>query len=272
MNKLTHSFCEYTLILSQDFDNSLVNLDNYSNYNNLIIIIEPSVKVTLYAQNRAYTSVSLYLKRAAQVTGLITSAIADITIECAEESSLILIQTLDGTCQHCSYQLSMNGPQAKGLIRIIPLLKDQKKVCLTTTQIHQSSTTCSDLLITGYAQDQASYMHKGHLIIKERVSDISAYHSNKLLLFHQAQATSSPAVNIKSQKISCTHKAAFGPIDKEQIWYLNTFGIPEIIGSNLIVSSFCMQAYVDLKLPDFIHLLLNKIIIDSLKKNFPATL
>jgi Fe-S cluster assembly protein SufD len=65
------------------------------------------------------------------------------------------------------------------------------------------------------------------------------YQSNpNLVLSEEARADSIPGLEILADDVRCTHGATVGKIDPEQVFYLNSRGIPTDQAKQLIVEGF----------------------------------
>ena len=66
-----------------------------------------------------------------------------------------------------------------------------------------------------------------------------AYQANRnLLLSPQARADSIPGLEILANDVRCTHGATIGHVDKEQMYYLLSRGLPAVEARRLIVEAF----------------------------------
>jgi Fe-S cluster assembly protein SufD len=59
-----------------------------------------------------------------------------------------------------------------------------------------------------------------------------------LLLSDDAEANSMPGLEILADNVKCSHGATSGQVDEEQMFYLLSRGIPEIVAKHLIVGGF----------------------------------
>jgi Fe-S cluster assembly protein SufD len=59
-----------------------------------------------------------------------------------------------------------------------------------------------------------------------------------LSLSNSARADSIPGLEIEADDVRCTHGAAVGQVDKEEVFYLMARGIPAKIAEQLIVNGF----------------------------------
>jgi hypothetical protein len=70
-----------------------------------------------------------------------------------------------------------------------------------------------------------------------------AYQENRnLLLSRKAHANSIPGLEILANDVRCTHGSTVGQVDREQLFYLMSRGLPENEAERMIVGGFFAQA------------------------------
>jgi Fe-S cluster assembly protein SufD len=70
-----------------------------------------------------------------------------------------------------------------------------------------------------------------------------------LLLSDDSEANSMPGLEILADNVRCTHGATSGQIDKDELFYLRTRGIPVSVAQRLIVSGFLNEVFERLDQP-----------------------
>lgn len=66
----------------------------------------------------------------------------------------------------------------------------------------------------------------------------SAQSSRNLLLSSQAQVDTQPQLEIFADDVKCTHGATVGQLDAEEVFYLQSRGLPEALARNLLTYAF----------------------------------
>jgi Fe-S cluster assembly protein SufD len=67
----------------------------------------------------------------------------------------------------------------------------------------------------------------------------NAFQTNRnLVLSEGAHADSVPNLEIEANDVRCSHASAVGPIDADQLYYLESRGIPPDVAERLIVLGF----------------------------------
>lgn len=108
-----------------------------------------------------------------------------------------------------------------------------------TQQNHFAPYTTSDLLFKGALLDESRSVWQGMIYVAPGAQKTDGYQANRnLVLSRKARADSIPGLEILTDDVRCTHGATVGKIDPDQIFYLETRGIPEWEAQRLIVEGF----------------------------------
>ncbi len=108
-----------------------------------------------------------------------------------------------------------------------------------TFQNHIVGHTTSDLLYKGALKDTAYSAFRGLIRVNPQAQRSDAYQANRnILLSQHSHADSIPELEIEANDVRCTHGATVGPVDPDQIFYLEARGIPKIEAEKLIVEGF----------------------------------
>jgi Fe-S cluster assembly protein SufD len=108
-----------------------------------------------------------------------------------------------------------------------------------TLQSHQAPNTGSNLLYKNALLDRARTIFSGLIIVDPEAQKTDAYQSNRnLLLSDEAESNSLPGLEIQANDVRCTHGATSGHVDAEQMFYLESRGIPPAAARELLVFGF----------------------------------
>jgi Fe-S cluster assembly protein SufD len=108
-----------------------------------------------------------------------------------------------------------------------------------TLQEHTGPNTRSNLLFKGAVEDDARSVYSGLIRIGEDARKAEAYQTNRnLVLTEGAGAESIPNLEILNNDVRCSHASAVGSIDAEQLYYLESRGVPPEEAERLIVLGF----------------------------------
>jgi Fe-S cluster assembly protein SufD len=108
-----------------------------------------------------------------------------------------------------------------------------------TLQDHAAPNTRSDLLFKGAVEDEARSVYSGLVHIRPEANRARAFQTNRnLVLTEGARAESIPNLEIEANDVQCSHASTVGPIDEDQLYYLESRGIPPAEAERLIVLGF----------------------------------
>lgn len=108
-----------------------------------------------------------------------------------------------------------------------------------TQQNHLAANTTSDLLFKGALLGESRSVWQGMIYVSEDATRTDGYQANRnLVLSEKARADSIPGLEILTDDVRCTHGATVGRIDQDQIFYLESRGIPYKDAEKLIVEGF----------------------------------
>jgi Fe-S cluster assembly protein SufD len=125
-----------------------------------------------------------------------------------------------------------------------------------TVQDHDAPNTRSDLLFKGAVEDQAHSVYSGLIRLRPAARKAVANQTNRnLVLTEGAGADSIPNLEIEANDVKCSHASAVGPIDEDQLYYLESRGVPPAEAERLIVLGFFDDVLERLPLPTLVRAL-----------------
>ena len=108
-----------------------------------------------------------------------------------------------------------------------------------TLQDHDAPRTRSNLLFKGAVEDVARSVYSGLVRLRKPAQKANAFQTNRnLVLTEGASAESIPNLEIEANDVKCSHASTVGPIDDDQLYYLESRGIPPEDAERLIVLGF----------------------------------
>jgi len=108
-----------------------------------------------------------------------------------------------------------------------------------TLQDHNAPNTRSDLLFKGAVEDEARSVYSGLVRLRHPAQKANAFQTNRnLVLTEGARADSIPNLEIEANDVKCSHASTVGPIDDDQLYYLESRGIAPEEAERLIVLGF----------------------------------
>jgi Fe-S cluster assembly protein SufD len=120
-----------------------------------------------------------------------------------------------------------------------------------TLQEHAAPRTTSDLLFKGAVQDTAKSVYTGLIKIHNNAKGSVAYQTNRnLTLSHGAWAESVPNLEIETNDVKCSLASTVGPIDEDQLFYLESRGVNPDVAQRLVVLGFFDEVLAQLPVGD----------------------
>jgi Fe-S cluster assembly protein SufD len=131
------------------------------------------------------------------------------------------------------------GQGSTALMSGVYFVDGQQHLDYDTEQNHLVPHTRSDLLYKGALKDEARSVWQGNIHVYPGAQRTDAYQANRnLALSHTSRADSIPGLEIEADDVRCTHGAAVSQIDKEEVFYLMSRGIPQLLAEQMIVNGF----------------------------------
>jgi len=94
-------------------------------------------------------------------------------------------------------------------------------------------------LCSGAVEDTARSVYSGLVHLRPSAKKANASQTNRnLVLTEGASAESIPNLEIEANDVKCSHASTVGPIDDDQLYYLESRGIPPDDAERLIVLGF----------------------------------
>ena len=120
---------------------------------------------------------------------------------------------------------------------------------------HQVPNCVSHQTYKGVLNDKSRAVFNGKVFVRENARGTDAQQQNKnLLLSNDARVDTKPQLEIFNDDVKCSHGATVGQLEEEELFYLLTRGLPEVLARNLLTYGFVEQ-------------IINKIEIDAIKSD-----
>jgi Fe-S cluster assembly protein SufD len=119
----------------------------------------------------------------------------------------------------------------------------RQQVDIVTLQDHIGQKTVSDLLMKSALKDRSRSSYYGVTRVNKFAFGSDANQENRnVLLSEQAKADSDPVLEIMTPEVvRCAHGATVGPVDEEQLFYLQARGIPIEGAETMLLQGFFNQ-------------------------------
>ena len=136
-------------------------------------------------------------------------------------------------------ETKLAGPGAHAAVTGAYATRGRQHLDFDTLQEHAAPDTTSDLAFRGILDGRSSTVWRGMIQVDEGAQRTDAFQeSRNLLLTKRAHADSIPGLEILANDVRCTHAAAISQIDKDQLFYLRSHGLPEAAAHRLVVEGF----------------------------------
>ena len=143
------------------------------------------------------------------------------------------------------------GQGSTALMSGVYFVDEAQHLDYDTEQNHLVPHTTSDLLYKGALKDNARSVWQGNIHVYPGAQRTDAYQASRnLSLSHTARADSIPGLEIEADDVRCTHGAAVSQIDKEEVFYLMSRGIPHLIAEQMIVNGFFQPVLDRIPMPN----------------------
>jgi len=142
-------------------------------------------------------------------------------------------------------ETQLAGPGAHGTVTGAYASRGRQHLDFDTLQEHAAPDTTSDLAFRGILADRSSAVWRGMIKVDPGAQRTDAFQeSRNLLLSKRAHADAIPGLEILANDVRCTHAAAIAQIDREQLFYLRSHGLPAADANRLVIEGF-LQALVE---------------------------
>ncbi len=138
------------------------------------------------------------------------------------------------------------------------LLQNKQQATVSVYQEHLVPHTSSNVMIKGVIKDSAYICYKGLIYIGVNAFNTDAEQKNKNILVGNnignsidnaidsagawdnvsARAHSIPSLEILNNDVRCSHGSAVGPIDKEQLFVLQSRGLDRLVATQVLIDGF----------------------------------
>jgi Fe-S cluster assembly protein SufD len=137
----------------------------------------------------------------------------------------------------------LTGAGASSEMVAVYFANENQMLDFRTLQDHDAPHTSSELLFKGAVEDEAESVYSGLIRLRPTAQRANATQTNRnLVLSEGASAKSIPNLEIETDDVRCSHASAVGPIDPDQLYYLETRGVPPDVAERLIVFGFFEDA------------------------------
>ncbi|HSN94218.1 MAG TPA: Fe-S cluster assembly protein SufD [Anaerolineaceae bacterium] len=146
--------------------------------------------------------------------------------------------------------IDLAGTRSEAKIRGFYFIGSKEDIDLDTQVNHLAANTKSDLLFKGAANGNGKVTWEGMIYVDPVAQGTDGYQANRnLALSANAEIHSIPGLEICADDVKCSHGATVGRIDAEELFYLESRGMPKDVAEKLIVNGFFAEVIDEIKEP-----------------------
>jgi Fe-S cluster assembly protein SufD len=136
-------------------------------------------------------------------------------------------------------QNDLNGPGATSRVTGAYFADGDQHLDYDTFQEHIAPNCESDFAFKGALRDHATAVWRGMIRVEPEAQKTNAYQEcRNLMLSSTAHAVPIPGLEIMANDVRCTHGATVSRVDREQLFYLMTRGLPRAEAERMVVRGF----------------------------------
>ncbi len=131
------------------------------------------------------------------------------------------------------------GEGARLDLHAAQMLGDEQLADITTVVRHLAPGASSRQSIRNVLTGRAHGVFQGRIAVDRIAQKTDGYQMNKaLLLSEEAQINSKPELEIFADDVKCSHGATVGALDPDQLFYLQSRGVPKEAAQAMLVGAF----------------------------------
>jgi len=116
---------------------------------------------------------------------------------------------------------------------------------------HKGEHTTADLVTRGVLDDEARSVYEGVQDVGRDAWDTSSYQrENTLMLSDDSEADASPKLIIHNHDTEASHSATVGQVDREDLLYMTSRGIPSRRARNMLVEGFFVPVLEEIEVEE----------------------
>jgi Fe-S cluster assembly protein SufD len=133
---------------------------------------------------------------------------------------------------------------------------------------HRQPHCTSRQLYKGILDGKSRAVFNGKVFVRHGAQQTDAQQTNKnLLLSKEAQVDTKPQLEIYADDVKCTHGAAIGQLDEDELFYLESRGINPALAKNMLTYGFAEEVIERIKI-DSIKRELDEAVLNRLHTEF----
>lgn len=140
------------------------------------------------------------------------------------------------------YRIHLLGENASANIQGVAILNENRQSHTHVLMQHMAPHCHSNQMFKNILHDNSRSSFQGKIFVHPKAQKTQAYQiNNNLLLGQHAIANSKPNLEIFADDVKASHGATVGQLDKEELFYLRTRGLPEELANQFLIKGFFRQ-------------------------------
>jgi Fe-S cluster assembly protein SufD len=224
-------------------DSSVTILDHHSSADVATLTLPVSELAVGAGGSLRYMAVNQLGRRAWQIASQVARG-------SQASSTLMASVALGGDYARVRTDSTITGKGGSSYLNAVYFADHDRMHDFRTLQDHAGPSSTSDLLFKGAVKDRGRSVYSGLIRVRKEAPGTNAFQTNRnLVLSEGASAESVPNLEIETNDVRCSHASAVGPLDEEQLYYLESRGIPPLVARRLIVLGFFSEVLDRLAAP-----------------------
>jgi Fe-S cluster assembly protein SufD len=159
--------------------------------------------------------------------------------------------TLDGKLVRNNINAGMDGENALATLNGLYIGKNENHIDNHILADHRVPNCNSHQTYKGVLDDQSTGVFNGKIFVQKDAQKTNAYQSSKaILLSDEASINSKPQLEIFADDVKCSHGAAIGQMNKNELFYLMARGIDEATARAILTYAFANDIISGIKMPE----------------------
>jgi Fe-S cluster assembly protein SufD len=168
-----------------------------------------------------------------------------VTLDVAENSRFIIVPELTSELCEVTFELNFTTEGVEAELLSLYKLNSSQSLQLSTITNHLVPHTACLTEVRGLLGDISVSKYFGKIKIYPKAQGTNSYLSHKVLVTGDATSNvSEPTLEIDANDVKASHGSTTGRISKEQLYYLQSRGLPENEAVELISTGF-MEASIN---------------------------
>ena len=138
----------------------------------------------------------------------------------------------------------LTGAGARAVVAGAYLIRGHQHCDHTTVIEHQAAHTTCEEMFKGVVDEAARAVFQGRIVVGRGAQRADGRLVSKaLLLSDSAEVDQKPELEINADDVKCSHGATAGQIDRDQLFYLQSRGLPDHAARRLLIEGFLGEAF-----------------------------